>query len=73
MIKIELNEKEIELIERQLSGNFNPFMATLEEKEIYSGVIDKADALVAELDEWDESNDNLVQWFYDKYKSQQKA
>ena len=65
---INLSDNEIEIIEKQLAGVFNPFLATAEEKDIYMGVIDKAEALCDELDAYDEASDDLLAWFYEKCK-----
>jgi hypothetical protein len=34
------------------------------------GVVDRAEALMEELNAYDELDDNLVRWYYDKYKQQ---
>lgn len=70
MAKIELSESEINVIEKQLSDDFDPFLCSDEERDLMSGVIDKAESLMHELEAYEESGNNLIAWFYDKYKKQ---
>lgn len=70
MEKIELSELEIKVIEKQLSGEYDPFNASEEEMNALNGAIKKAEDLLDELDAYDEVGDDLIQWFYDKYKEQ---
>lgn len=69
--KIELTSLELEMLERDLRGEFFPPEQTDEENKAYAKVIDKADNLMEELDAYDELGDSLMQWFYDKYKAQE--
>ena len=71
MEKIILSEKEIEVIKKQLSGKIEVHSATEEEQKFLMDVIDKAEALEEELDAYDESGDDLIEWFYNKYKEQE--
>ena len=71
MGKIILSEKEIEVIKKQLSGKIEVHSATEEEQKLLMDVIDKAEALEEELDAYDESGDDLIEWFYNKYKEQE--
>ena len=73
MNKIELSNDEIKIIEKQLSGEFDQFDSTEEEQKLMMSVIDKANALMEELDAYEESGDDVVKWFYDKYKEQEKG
>ena len=68
--KIVLSEEEKNVIEKQLRGELNPFFMEERERELIDKVIDDADALMRELDAYDESDDNLVGWYYNKYKQQ---
>lgn len=70
MEKIELTKEEIEVIELQLAKKIDIDRATERQKVVLMGVIDKADALMEELDAYDELDDDLVKWYYDKYKAQ---
>ena len=70
MSKIELNDDEIKIIEKEQRGDFDPFDCTEEEKKLFSSVMDKAQALMDELEAYEESGDDVVKWFYEKYKSQ---
>lgn len=71
MSRIELSNDEIKIIEKQLSGEFDQFESSEEEQKLMMSVIDKANALMEELDAYEESGDDTIQWFYDKYKQQQ--
>ena len=73
MKKIELSEKEIEVIRQQLAGEFDRVFAPEEDKAALMSVIDKADALMEELDAYDELGDDLILWFWNKYQEQEKA
>jgi hypothetical protein len=70
MSKIELNEQEIKVIEMQLNGEFDQFDSTEEEQGAMTSVMEKAQALMDELEAYEESGDDVVKWFYEKYKSQ---
>ena len=70
MAKIELTQDEIAVIEKQLNGELNTFFMEENEREIIDGVIDKAEALMAELNAYDELDDDLIKWYYEKYKAQ---
>lgn len=71
MEKIILSEKEIDVIQKQLNGEIEVHSATEEEQQLLMGVIDKADALLEELDAYEELNGNLILWFYNKYQEQE--
>ena len=70
MKKIELTEREIEIIEKQISRKIGMW-SDAETKTILIGVIRKAESLMHELEAYEESGDNLIKWFYDKYQAQQ--
>lgn len=69
--KIILTQEEIEVIEKNLRGEFSPFKASDKERELLNKVIQSADSLLSELDAYDEIGDSLLQWYYDKYKAQE--
>lgn len=75
MTKIELSADEVKVIEQQLNGEIEMWTATDEQQELLTSVIDKASALMREMDAYDDLDnymkDGLVGWFYDKYKAQQ--
>ena len=73
MKKIELTEKEIEVIGQQLAGEFDRVFAPDDDKAALMSVIDKAGALMEELDAYDELGDDLILWFWNKYQEQGKA
>ena len=74
MKKIMLSTKEIEVINQYLKGEIEVWNATDEQQKLLGGVIDKADALLEELDAYDElqkvPNADLVIWYFEKYKAQ---
>lgn len=74
MEKIELSADEIKVIKQQLNGEIEVWHATDEQKKLLMGVIDKAHALMDELDAYDDLDNymegGLIAWFYDKYKAQ---
>lgn len=70
MDRIELSEQEINVIEQQLKDQYDPFNASEEEMAAMNSVMEKANALMDELEAYDESGDDVVKWFYDKYKAQ---
>ncbi len=69
--KIILTDEEKTIIEKQLNGDLNTFFMEDREREIIDKVIDDAHALMDELDAYDELDDDLIAWYYNKYKSQQ--
>ncbi len=73
MKKIELSKAEIETIELYERDEYFHDTMTEEQREIFGGVIDKAEALEEELDAYDESGDDLIRWFYAKYKAQEEV
>lgn len=72
MEKIILSEKEIELIKAQLNGEIEVW-ASDEVQEVLGGVIDRAIALMHELEAYDDANGRLIEWYWDKYKEQQNV
>ena len=76
MKKIELSADEIKIIKQQLNGEIEVWNATDEQQKLLTGVIDKAEALMDELDAYDDLDNymegGLGAWFYDKYKAQEE-
>lgn len=70
MKKIVLTPQEIDVIERQIAGEIDGWAVTPEEREIITKVVNEAEALLAELDDYDEMGEDLVAWYYEKYKAQ---
>lgn len=68
--KIVLSDGEKAIIEKQLNKQLNPFFMTDEERETIDKVIDDANALMEELDAYDELDGDLIAWYYNKYKEQ---
>lgn len=71
--RIELTPLELEMLKRDLAGEFFPPEQTDEENKAFARVIDKADKLMEELDAYDELGNSLMQWFWDKYQEQQNV
>ncbi len=68
--KIELTEREIEVIQMQLAGKLELFTGQDEEMKIICDIVGRAEKLMKELDAYDESGDDLIEWYYNKYKEQ---
>ena len=71
--KITLTDEEVQVIEKQIRGELNTFFMEDREREVIDKVIDDANALMTELDAFDELDGNLVKWYYDKYLAQQAS
>ncbi len=71
MKKIELTPAHIAAIEAQLNGGVGYEPMDFDEIKAIDEVIEMADSLMEELDAYDELDDSLVKWFYNKYKEQQ--
>ncbi|HBG40238.1 MAG TPA: hypothetical protein DDW85_02340 [Porphyromonadaceae bacterium] len=72
MNKIELNEKQKAVVKKYLDGDYSPFFASEEEQKAMNEVIDAASKLEDELDAYDESGEDLVKWYFEKYQEQDK-
>lgn len=75
MKKIELSQIEKDAIKQHLNGGIG-FDAPLEIVEAMNSVIDKADALQAEIDpemegQFAEPNCDLISWFMKQYEAQE--
>lgn len=70
MKKIELNAKELDVLERQVRGEINDWMLPVEEINILNKLITDAEALLDDLDAYDELDGDLMRWYYNKYRSQ---
>lgn len=76
MKKIELTEKEIEVIHQQLNGEIEVHSATEEQQQLLMGVIDKANDLLDEEDAYDEleaQGNDLIDWYWKKCQAQENA
>ena len=69
MKRIELSADEIKVIKQQLNGEIEVWNATDDQKKHLTSVIHKAEALDEELGY--EEFDDMIQWFWDKYKAQE--
>ena len=71
-MKIELTQREIELINAQPEGKVEVW-ADEETQEILGGVIDKAEALMIEQEAFNEVGSDLIAWYWNKYQAQETA
>lgn len=75
MKSIVLSADEIKVIDQQLNGEIEVWSATEEQQRLLTGVIDKANNLLDELDAYEELENeggDLIAWFYRKYQEQPK-
>lgn len=75
MKAIVLSADEIKVIEQQLKGEIEVYSATEEQQRLLTGVVEKAENLLDELDAYEELENeggDLVAWFYRKYQEQPK-
>lgn len=70
---IQLTALEYEVLEKEVSKKFSEKLATEEELSAMVSVIHKAEALMHELEAYDESGDDLMLWFWNKYQAQETA
>ncbi len=70
MNKIELTEKQKEVLQKQISGDYSPFFATDEDRVALNQVIDMAIKLAEEWDYPDDIDGDLMVWFMGKYQNQ---
>lgn len=72
MNKIVLNDSQKAVMKKYLEGSYSPFFSSEEEQLAMNDVIDMANQLEEELDAYDESGEDLMRWFWDKYQEQEK-
>lgn len=68
--KIILTDEEKAVIEKHLRGELNLFFGDEREKDVFAKVTEDAQALMKELDAYDELDDSVIVWYYNKYKEQ---
>ena len=68
--KITLSEDEQKVIQQQLNGEIEEWTATNQQRRILTKVINDATALMDKLNAYEESGDDLIAWYYEKYKEQ---
>lgn len=68
--EIILTQDEIQVINEYFEGKVGSFTATPQQQQLMISVINKAEALLKKLDAYDELEDDLIQWFWDKYQAQ---
>ena len=64
----ELTKEELIVVEAHLRGEFEMWNATDEQRETLTRVIERAKALLEELEAYDEMGDSLIEWYYNKSK-----
>lgn len=67
---ITLTDNQIEVINKYLDGKISMFGTSEEDMSTMSEVIEMAEDLQDELEAYEESGDDLIRWFYGKYKEQ---
>ena len=70
--KIELTEREIEVIKMQLDGKLELFTGQDDEMDIICEIVVRANKLMDDLDASDELDDDLILWYWNKYQNQEK-
>ena len=69
--KITLTELELEVMKKDVEGEFFPPEATDEERKALASAIDKADAYCEKLDAYEDIGDSLMVWFLKQYEAQE--
>jgi hypothetical protein len=69
--KITLTELELEVMKKDIAGEFFPPEATDEERKALASAIDKADAYCEKLDAYEDIGDSLMVWFLKQYEAQE--
>jgi len=67
---IELTKEQIEAIDLYLVGRITMNGASLKQRELLSDVIEAAEELMLQLDDFNPEGD-LIEYYYGKYKEQQ--
>ena len=70
--KIILNDQQLSALKKHFKGENDPFCSSDEERRALQEVIRMAEALMFKLNAFDESGDDLMMWFFKKYKAQIK-
>lgn len=77
MKTIVLTEKEIEVINGHLNGDFDHYTITKEQANIFNKVLNDADDFMRDEDLFDEIEDenfsDMIEWYYNKYLEQQQG
>lgn len=71
MTKIELSAEEKAVIKEQLEGRIEVWSATDEQQKHLTSVIDKAEARLDEYPEDYDFGDDLIEWFWNEYQTQE--
>jgi len=71
--KITLTELELEMMKKDIAGEFFPPEATDEERKALASAIDKADAYCEKMDAYEDIGDSLMVWFLKQYEAQEAA
>ena len=68
--KIELTEAEKEVIQKYFNGEITAFGTSEEDMQTMSGVINKAEDLMHELEAYDDAQEDMVKWYWELYETQ---
>ena len=68
-----MSAKDVDVLMRQIRGEIDGWMVSDEERDIIIKIVNDAEALMAELDAYDELGQSLMAWYYRKYREQQAA
>lgn len=69
--KITLTDLELEVLKKDIAGEFFPPEATEEERKAMASVIEKADVYCEKQDAYDEIGNSLMEWFLKQYEAQE--
>lgn len=69
--KIELSELEKTVIQKQLNGEIQAFVNTEEERKVLTKIVADAEALLEEEDAYEEMGDDMILWYWNRYKAQE--
>ena len=70
MGEIELNEKQIQVIQDQLKGKIEVWNATDEQQALLTQVINMAEDLLDTMPDDYDFGDDLIKWFWEQYQAQ---
>ena len=69
-MKIELTKAQLNALDNHITGEYSQFSANDDEITALNECVDMAINLAQDLKLEDEIGDDLMQWFYDRYKNQ---
>lgn len=66
---LQLTDLELQMLKKNIAGEFFSPEATEEERAAMASVIDKANALCDELDAWDDTGTSLMVWYQNQWNT----